>query len=456
MRKNKVLRLLNVLLLYAFVLVLLFLFKSLWLSHESRIFSKYPDKADFVMKINGSSLLKNIIYSTVMESRDEELIQLIDQAIHKKRKKSGKNENIGVDWLNDFLFFQSTWDGHTVQGISAVLDQPRLLTENWQNFNKGRSVYAFSDNMVVILTVTGNDYFNRSALRKLAMSVLHKKVNEKDRVENQELLRFKSKRGLFQTGSLLKSAELSVEQQLKGILFSGDVEVSAPLDSRNKEASSLFPNGFFIQSYIISNKLKEWLQKHWKTAGIDLPKISGFGLNYRGVDIQNGDSGLQISPDFDLLVRFDTSFGGEQQLMERLMASKEFRSFGYKIQDDQLKNETFGYRIHQVDSLTFVISNALEKVKMVPLGRNVLQIKGRPMDLLSMKGDPFLIGFIRMLQSYKSAYQFFDQSDYVELTLRQIGENKLYLNGRYRFKPAAYPLNETLKLALQNNWIRIN
>jgi hypothetical protein len=130
------------------------------------VLSKVPQDANLILEVNGSELFRSAVFTVVMEARDPNLTGIINESIKKKRAYKGPSKNIGIDWLNDFVIFQTQLGGHHVAGISAKLASERLLSKNEKNYFDKHSTYAKSGDHLVILRYT-NQKVKPSELPKL-------------------------------------------------------------------------------------------------------------------------------------------------------------------------------------------------------------------------------------------------------------------------------------------------
>ncbi len=89
-----------------------------------------PDNATFAMRIDGSSVLKSTIFSTVLEANDPEIVDVINFQINEKRKRKGPKTSMGIDYLSDILVYTAPFEDGQVLGVNYNLKRPDLMRKN--------------------------------------------------------------------------------------------------------------------------------------------------------------------------------------------------------------------------------------------------------------------------------------------------------------------------------------
>ncbi|MBU2020170.1 MAG: hypothetical protein KJ941_11045 [Bacteroidetes bacterium] len=448
--------LLGVVFLLAFVWIVLLLYKTLWLSHNTTVFEKIPSNANVVFRVNGSKIIRTGAFTVLMEARDPMLIQVINEAIQNKREYSGPSQNIGVDWLNDFAVFTLEEEGRYLMGISAHLKSERLLYKNAKNYFDSYSSYATNGEHIVILkNLNQNSPLSKKTLNNIASKILTiKNVGARRLSDSSEDNAFvlTTEAGYLGESSVFCKSAIYFKEHMNGFKVKGDLTLNPKNKDLIVETPMLTPKGFHFQTRIIPLPAQKKIQSLLTDNGLNFPKIDAIGLNYFGCNIENTQKGLKVSPAMELLIHFKE----KTDLFAHLQKSPIVADWGWKLENSELTNGVITYTIKNIDSNSYLVFQKDHEPKLSALNPTLFKLSGMPKSLLDLDGDPFIIGFIKMFQLYKTSLELFDQSEFVELKIQKINADKAYIEGQYRFKNNVYPLNEILKYTISNGWTNLD
>jgi tRNA(His) 5'-end guanylyltransferase len=101
------------------------------------------------MRLDGREIAENTLFSIFLESKDEELLTLMQESFTKTLKQEGRFKNYGIDYLSDIILFEVPYDNYKIQGILVNISNTRLFTKNLTDLNVA---FALKDDVGVILS----------------------------------------------------------------------------------------------------------------------------------------------------------------------------------------------------------------------------------------------------------------------------------------------------------------
>ncbi|MDP4866308.1 MAG: hypothetical protein NWR53_06605, partial [Crocinitomicaceae bacterium] len=140
-----------------------------------------PANATFVMRIDGRQLAETALFSIVMDSKDEEIIRLLERTFKNKVTDNKEFKNTGINFLSDVVIFKMDYQEGIVNGVLVNLTNKRLFDKNITASDQEQHAFSSTENVGLILTYSAKNKEKVSAkgLQKLADSILQSKTTHK-------------------------------------------------------------------------------------------------------------------------------------------------------------------------------------------------------------------------------------------------------------------------------------
>jgi hypothetical protein len=410
-----------------------------------------PANATFVMRIDGRQLAETALFSIVMDSKDEEIIRLIERSFKNKVTDNKEFKNTGINFLSDVVIFKMDYQEGLVNGVLVNLANKRLFDKNITASDQEQHAFSSTENVGLILTYSTKNKEKVSAkgLQKLADSILQNKTTFKVQqfIANRDEGKLTEVfiKGNF-LGNALRSAESSIvfEQKEQSFLLHGDLSMNDAESDTHKLSHQLVEKGFHITSRVFSKEISDTLGRLLSFIDRPIPEITAFSLNYEGTKIINHTSGFFVVPNMEMVIQCANPFSIQSFLKESSISAQ----LDCQITDKtvQFQDEILYYE--QLSSNSFYIGSA-EQPKFKQRSENeLLHISGKLNPLLNIQGGGMMTALLEMIPVFKACKGISNHSDRIQFDIVEKGQNKAEIRGELLFKKEYYPMNEILKFIL--------
>jgi hypothetical protein len=410
-----------------------------------------PANATFVMRIDGRQLAETTLFSIVMDSKDEEVIRLMERTFKNKVTDNEEFKNVGINFLSDVVIFKMDYQEGKVNGVLVNLFNKRLFDKNITASNQEQHAFSSTENVGLILTYSAKNKENISAkgLQKLADSILQNKTNIKVQqlIANREEGKFTEVfiKGNF-LGNDLHSSESSIvfEQKEQSFILHGDLSINHPESDTHKLSHQLVEKGFHITSRVFSKELSDTLGRLLSFIDKPIPEITAFSLNYEGTKIINHTSGFFVIPNMEMVIQCANPFSIQAFLKESSLSQQ----LDCQITDNtiQFQDEILYYK--QLSTNSFYIGS-VEHPKFKQRSENeLLHISGKLNPLLNIQGGGMMTAILEMIPVFKACKGISNHSEHIQFDVIEKERNKAEIRGELIFKKEYYPMNEILKFIL--------
>ena len=410
-----------------------------------------PANATFVMRIDGRQLAETALFSIVMDSKDEEIIRLIERTFKNKVTDNKEFKNTGINFLSDVVIFKMDYQEGIVNGVLVNLANKRLFDKNITASDQEQHAFSSTENVGLILTYSAKNKEKVSAkgLQKLADSILQSKTTHKVQqlIANREEGKFTEVfiKGNF-LGNALSLSESSIlfEQKAQSFLLHGDLSMNDPESDTHKLSHQLAEKGFHITSRFFSKELSDSLGRLLSFIDKPIPEITAFSLNYEGTKIINHTSGFFVVPNMEMVIQCANPFSIQSFLKESSISAQ----LDCQITDNtvQFQDEVLYYK--QLSSNSFYIGSAEQPVFKQSSENELLHISGKLNPLLNIQGGGMMTAFLEMIPIFKACKGISNHSERIQFDIVEKERNKAEISGELLFKKEYYPMNEILKFIL--------
>jgi len=425
--------------------------KTILIETQNANLDYIPSKATFVMRVDGRQLAETTLFSIVMESKDEEVIRLLERTFKNKVTDNEEFKNVGINFLSDVVIFKMDYNQGKVTGVLVNLYNKRLFDKNITSSDQNQQAFSSTEDVGLILSFTAknDEKISSQELQKLANSILLNKenLNVQQFISNREAGKFSEVyvKGNF-LGNDLHSSESSIvfEQKDQSFLLHGDIEMNHPENDSHELSHQLTEKGFHITSRAFSKELSDTLGRLLSFIDKPIPEITAFSLNYEGTKIINHTSGFFIIPNMELVIQCAKPFSFQRFLKESSISEE----LDCEITDNtiQFQNEILYYK--QLSGNSFYIGS-VEQPKFKQRSENkLLHVSGKLDPLLNIQGGGMMTAILEMIPAFKACKGISNHSERIQFDITEKEHNKAEIRGELIFKKEYYPMNEILKFIL--------
>lgn len=428
------------------------------LNSDEKITRSIPENSNFVTVIKGTEVLRKTVFTVLMEARDQELIEAINEVIKTKRNYKGPSKNIGLDFLNNFALFGVYEYQTQLLGMVVDIKDFERFERNKGNYFDTTTVYANSETQLIVLRKMSGEAFKqkeRVKFAQYAQKLLAEKSTKNDHffdLTDPGMVHLYTNQGLFGPTSVFKEVKLNIREEPQVMKVKGAFKLNPDFNNRKDNIYTLERDGFHFRTQIIPKSLQDTLKSTFENYGLFFPPIASITFNYRNTDIQNTNEGLRISPEIDLLLTFEKPIDFKEAITNVGFLMEN----GWEVNGDQLSNGIMNYKIRQFNSKTVLVTSKQKEVKIVLDPEVLFEISGNPANTTNLSGNGFIVGFIQMFKNYKACNTLFQSIEDIDLRITESKNKELNLDGIILFKPNHYPLNEVLKFGISSELINLN
>ncbi len=449
--------LLTSLVLLLFLWVAFFITQLIYKAPEHKNEYFIPETATFAIKLDSRKLVNKTLYTLLFEGRDEQIIEKIKEIISTPGEQ---RKSLGINFLSDAILFSNPYKNGKLVIVSVNLSNSTNFKNNIPELLNPKQVVEVIDNVGFILTyISPNDQENikkEDISTFFAKNILPLSNNTNSRFkkvkEDGSFFQSYSKGNLFGVTTCFNSSNFQFNLIDNGIGINGELGISANKNSNVLVANQiLFPkNGYFhFSSGVIPKSIQDSLSSYALKAGIDLPKLKSFSLNYGGMNIQMNNEGMSVLPDLDLLLEFKSAFSISNLLKQDTLLSK----IAGKFDNNTLTIGEKKYFVNQLNSKTISISVSDSPAIVSNKKNELFAIKGNISSLLKIEGGGMIVSLLEMVPTFKASKELFSNLEDVNITVRKTNSKNAELNGAIIFKKDHFVMNEMMKFILEMQFV---
>lgn len=418
-----------------------------------------PKTANWVIRVDAATFVKEELYTLLFVSKDDQLLESIEQMIKDRTKRKGKNGPLYIDYQSDLVVFGTTTTStgsaasvtaatavtikHDFVGMVFQLEKPEIFAANISMYLKKNQTVAVHENMAIILTQTDtiglpkrvrqnmvNDYINNSPKRDF--NALKKSSNELISMSFSSL------------GQVTKAnnIQLGIENFPHQIRLTGEMEIDA--SEIHLPHYSLRSTGVFISTSIIPQGLADTINRLLPLGSYHFPELNALTLDYQGLSVDQTPTGILPLPKVNLILE-----SKENIRLDEIFASLPKEIVGVS---NTIILGSVVYHVKQLNEKTIFIGI---DPKAIRLAKNppIAIISGKLDALTKLSGSPFVLAFIEVLPQFQSGKSFVNGTETIDLKIVKKSGDTYTMKGAISFKEQVFPLNEVTKLLIGLNVI---
>jgi hypothetical protein len=445
----------QILTLFAGVLLLLVMWaivisaKTLLMTNENNNLLYLPENVNYAIRIDGRELAEETLFSIFMESKDEQVLELILEKVRNQDDAQKEFSNLGIDYLSDIVVFQMTIEGRNIDGFLFNVSNPGLFKKGFEESN---AAIACSEDVGVVLLDDSKAPLGEERLGRISERMLSKPSNAIDayditRKRSGTFFETFTKGSLFNQESIFGRSNIHFGLNDLALFMNGRLELKSGPKVRTLN-KVLEPKGFHFSGTqlpeIAQDSLKRWLGSF----GVKSPEIKSVSFNLLGTNIVNHSSGFFIVPQMELLIETQKNFSIEKLIDNKKIAyyfDFERDSNSVRIQDQriyfkQLSENSFYLGITENPTLWSGSKNEL------------LKVRGNLKPWTNISGGGLVSAFLELIPEYRASKVLSDHIDQFDVTIKTEGKYA-YLKGRMLFGEKYHPLNELIKFLLLGEFL---
>lgn len=400
-----------------------------------------PKNANFAIRLDGRVLGENVLFSLLLNSKDEELIDLLKA---RREDISGSQNSLsGVNPLSDVVLFSVKIEGTNYMGaLFNLLDHKKFSAEMPEKIGTHAAI-AVKENVGLIL-------FNKTTSSGKIQKIAANYFNDNAQFDHHY---FEMESTDQQFGDIhLHDGDASNEHEIAMALMEDgqSFNVKGTYDSKHAISTSsspyfLKPEGFHFSNYMLPVHWADSIDQAIQSlVSVQLPPIKALSLNYRGIDIINHPSGFVPLPDMDLVVELQDTFG----VQNFIRAYVEQHNFQCTVEDHWLEIEGKRMYFKQLGPNTIYFGRKENPNFIKSDETTLVKVKGSLAPINKIQGGGFMTGLLAITPAFQASKTLSDRTEYVDFEIKKISAKHAKISGEMKFKEGNSPINELMRFLL--------
>lgn len=417
------------------VLWLCYYGSSTFLRHNNEPFQlSPPNSAHVVVYMDGKQLFNEALTATFITTKDEGISSLLLKRLSSEKRT---NKRLGLDLLNEVVLFSDLYESKKITGFIFKIAQPDLWKKNSISLRNAHTYTFESGNTAIVLV---SDQLSAKELDQYARHNLNKSSRRATASLAPTPISFE----LAATHGL-PALEGTIRIAPDQLLLNGTVNLH-PIPEEVRLKHALLPGAFHLTCDIFPEMLDEWRALLPNDLGLPIEKISGISMNYKGLEIENGNNGILPLPELDLIVSFRTSISTDtilrniQALYPQAVLTK-----------NSIRLDGTTYHVQSLSSNTLYIGRSENPTFQRRSEKTVLSMQGSLEPFLQVKGGRILTAMIKMSEPYQQLDQWDQKIDALAFTLTRTHGNRYELLGKVQFQHEKNAMVEVVRALLQSD-----
>lgn len=415
------------------VLWLCYYGSSTFLRHSNEPFQlSPPNTAHAVVYMDGKQLFNEALTATFITTKDEGISSLLLKRLTSEKRT---NKRLGLDLLNEVVLFSDRYESQKITGFIFKIAQPDLWKKNSLSLRDAHT-YTFESGNTAIVLVS-----DQLSAKELDQYARHHLMKSSGRPPAFAPISFE-----LATTHGLPPVQGTVRIAPDQLLLNGTVNLHPiPNDVRLKHA--LLPGAFHLTCDVFPEMLDEWRDILPNDLGLPLSEISGISMNYKGLEIENGNNGILPLPELDLIVSFRTSVS-----IDTILQNIQALYPQAVLTKNSIRLDRTTYYVQSLSPNTLYIGRSEKPIFQHRSEEAVLSMQGSLERFLHVKGGRILTTMIKMSEPYQQLDQWDQKIDALAFTLTRTHGNRYELLGKVQFRHDKNAIVEVVRALLQSDF----
>jgi hypothetical protein len=393
-----------------------------------------PANADWVVRIDAASLIKEEALTVLFDARDEELLRLVRSLAEDRMESERDRKPLYIDLLSETTLFGLHRNGHSFVGITLKLQNAELFAENIPGYlDKGQS-FAVGKGYGIVLFQTDKKTLSQKELATTAEETIRnaKMPAAASPVDKGWIKVHTRKAGKFATDL---QASVSVERRqvsVKGQMNPTGGAIRLP-------AYTIKQKGIRFASAIVPDGAADSINKFMPDGGFRFPPLRSFSLDYSGIKIENTNSGMKQLPKVNAVICTERPYTVKEMIAQ---LKEEYRRPNNTI---QIGSQAYYLRQLSADCIFIGIDTlSLKPAK----GDEIAAIEGDLSSLVYVEADRLILMGMNMVVPQMAAFgRFAASTERTDLKVTRTGD--IYrISGKLLFRKGKNPMAEMTRLLL--------
>jgi hypothetical protein len=408
--------------------------------NENKNINYVPKDVQFALRIDGRELAGETLFSVFLESKDEEILQLMQETFAENKSSEKKWIQDGVDYLSDIVIFQIDYESTPLNCVLLNISNEGLFRKNHTSESE---ICAVKDGVGIIIPLI-------KASKKTELQAFANKI-----ISSPQNGEYSSSIHHPQAGRLIEALVLtknkstfSLELANNRLLLNGEIAFN-PNNVLHPIHKKLQSKGLHITTSLIPSELSDTLNSWLKQFGVKIPAFKELSLNYMGTSIFNHTSGFFIVPQMELYIECLAPFD-----IESLTESDSIAHyFDYKLKEGWIEIQDEKLYYAQLSPNSFYIGVSKNPTFTNAPKNNYLLISGKLSMLTEVKSEGWANTILEMIPQYRAGKTFANRAEKIDFSIVRMNSQKAKIRGDIQFKTGFYPMNEVLKLLITGKLI---
>jgi hypothetical protein len=452
-RRKQIAAILSGIFLLSIAWGLLVLAKTLLKTNENNNLNYLPEEVSFAVRLDGRELVEKTLFSVFIESKDEEVLEMIQALLKEETAKESEFRNLGIDYLSDILLFRMNIENRTIPGILFNVSNPGLFKKGLED---APAAYGCAQDVGMVLFDDATQPLGKDRLMVYADRMLRKPTNTVEKLEivhhqSGTFFEIFSNGSLFNDNGNIERSDIHFGLDDRMLFINGKLLLNKERASKiSYLRKTLQPDGFHFSGTQLPEALNDSLKNWLGQLKINVPSIQTLSLNLRGTKIINHSSGFFVVPQMELYLQTARPFD-----IDKLLSDKKLQTyFDYEKDSSFISFQEERLYYTQLSPTEVYIGVTPAPKWKKHTGKELLVVSGNLKPLMKIEGGGLMTSFLEMIPEYRASKQLSEHIDRFELQMRRSGSNHALMQGKMVFGNHYHPMNELIKFLLTGEFLQ--
>jgi hypothetical protein len=431
---------LSMIVLFSITWMILLFSQGILEKNENKNVNYVPKDVQFALRIDCRELAGETLFSVFLESKDEEILQLMQETFAENKSSEKKWIQDGVDYLSDIVIFQIDYESTPLNCVLLNISNEGLFKKTHTSESE---ICAVKDGVGILIPLIKAS--KKSELQAFANKIISSPQNG----EYSSSIHHPQAGRLIEALVLTKNkSTFSLELANNSLLLNGEIAFN-PNIVVHPIHKKLQAKGLHITTSLIPSELSDTLNSWLKQFGVKIPAFKELSLNYMGTSIFNHTSGFFIVPQMELYIECLAPFD-----IKSLTESDSIAHyFDYKLKEGWIEIQDEKLYYAQLSPTSFYIGVSKNPTFTNAPKNNYLLISGKLSMLTEVKSEGWANTILEMIPQYRAGKTFANRAEKIDFSIVRMNSQKAKIRGDIQFKTGFYPMNEVLKLLITGKLI---
>jgi hypothetical protein len=426
---------------------LLILAKTLLKTNQNNNLNYLPENVSFAVRLDGRELAEKTLFSVFIESKDEQVLKMIQTLLKENTSEESEFRNLGIDYLSDILIFRISIENRQVSGMLFNVSNPGLFKKG---LHDTPAAFACNEDVGVVLFDNSDRPIGSDRLNVYAERMLRKPTSTIAKLvivhhQSGTFFEIYSNGSLFNDNGIIDRSDIHFGLNDHMLFINGKMKLNKSGSHKlNYLQRTLKPEGFHFSATQIPQALNDSLKRWLHSYDCKIPDIRSLSLNLRGTKIINHSSGFFVVPQMELYINTVSPIN----LIHVLSNTKLKSYFDYDLDSNWISFQDERLYFKQLSPSEIYIGITQNPHWKDHVAKELLVVRGNVKPLMKIEGGGLMTSFLEMIPEYRASKELCEHIDRLELTMRHSDRAQALLQGKIVFGENYHPMNEIIKFLL--------